>query len=131
MVVLHFSHLNMIDLWAKDMGQIVMIFYGLYWMHILDCILLHLIAQVEFVFLILFIFIFGLGFYKELKYLLWFILISLIGSHMSQNKNVFKFCFLVCSGPLWLAYHQKFINPNPFFPQTKLIVFAPYMLGKT
>jgi len=50
----------------------VVLFQGISWMHILP----HFIAWVEFLFLILFIIIFGLGFYKSFKYLLQFILIN-------------------------------------------------------
>jgi hypothetical protein len=51
---------------------------------------------------------------QELWYLLWFILISIIGCHVAENTNVSKVFFLVCNGPLWLAYHQNILNSSPF-----------------
>ncbi len=53
----------------------------------LGCVLLHLIAWVKFSFLILFITIFDLSFYKELGYLLWVILINLISCNTSGSTK--------------------------------------------
>jgi hypothetical protein len=53
----------------------------------LGCVLLHLIASVKFSFLILFITILDLTFYKELGYLLWVILINLISCNTSESTK--------------------------------------------
>jgi hypothetical protein len=68
MVVFPFNHQYTVQ--EQTFGQgyrtIVVPFRGIFWMHILACILLDVIAWVEFLVLTLFIISFGLGLFKSL-----------------------------------------------------------------
>ncbi len=69
----------------------MVLFQGISWMHILS----HFIAWVGLLFLTLFMIIFWPELFQEPRYLLWFILISLINCGASQNTNVLMVFFFV------------------------------------
>ncbi len=71
-------------------GTNVWCYFGEYLGCTFLCAFAPLIVGVKFILIIQFIIIFGLGFYKELGYLLLFILINLIGFGASTSTNVFK-----------------------------------------
>jgi hypothetical protein len=69
----------------------MVLFQGISWMHILS----HFIAWVGLLFLTLFMIIFWPELFQEPRYLLWFILISLINCGVSQNTDVLMVFFFV------------------------------------
>jgi hypothetical protein len=95
----------------------------------LRCMLFHLIAWEEFTFLIVFITIFGLSFYKTRLgiYGNSYLLVWLVVMHSKVFKYLFIITIIICNVALWLVHHQKsLLPPAPHSPTQnwKLHIFT-------
>jgi predicted branched-subunit amino acid permease len=82
----------------------------------LGCMLFHLIAWEEFIFLIVFIIIFGLSFYKTRLGICWnsYLLVWLVVMHSKVFYYLFIITIIICNVALRLVHHQKtLLSPDP------------------